>query len=464
MRSSQLGALAAAAILSASAARGQTPPHCPIGYVYVGGHTILRLDAPPLIVGGHCQKISQHPDFQPVGPAVITPDFYLITILYSVPGEMSEVKYSAGASLGSKTETSKAFKAGITAEVETNISDITAGYSATSEDGHSIEVKKEDTTILLVDGVADPQNAVNHDNDVFYIWVNPQVSITQVGPEAVTEQLGINGSSMQIVSVTAGELKDPTRITAAWKQQALAHITAQDRAQLLSLDPLASGAAIDKNARYIKIDTLQLDGPDNAGDPVTGQGLEVDSEQTVSAVHSTEDEVTLTVMFGGAVSLGVVSKVMVGGDFAWTWKTTNENSSGTIQKYEVALKTAVVGFHSVVDLYEDTLMNSMVFAPRRDHIPLAFLTGLVKDAQGRPLANQVVNIADDQGATRRVVTNSHGIYRLYDAREGKAWVGVGAAEQEVMVARGSPSRIDLEKTVVSKAVKTVVKKKPPPKS
>lgn len=136
---------------------------------------------------------------------------------------------------------------------------------------------------------------------------------------------------------------------------------------------------------------------------------------------------------------------MVGADLEWTWETTDENSTGVVQKYEVLLKTAVVGYHSVIDVYEDTLFNSMAFvsAVGPSDVASALISGVAYDADGKPLANEMIAVRLPTGDLRRVFSNAHGIYRVFGVPDGKMRVALRGKEQEVEVRTGAPVKLDL---------------------
>jgi len=139
----------------------------------------------------------------------------LVTILYSVPGENSEVKYGAGTSSGSKVEDTASFKQGLVVEVEAEVIKVTGGYDVTSKDGHSIEVKKDQSTTLFVGGTG---TTINHDHDKFYLWTNPEIDIVETGPNSIKQTVKTrDGKDWAIVDVTAAELQNPSLLP-QWKK------------------------------------------------------------------------------------------------------------------------------------------------------------------------------------------------------------------------------------------------------
>lgn len=231
-------------------------------------------------------------------------------------------------------------------EVETNVSDTTLGYSGKSTDGTSFEVKKETTQEFDVHG-APNSDAVLHDNDRFYLWVNAEIDLSLDSSNNVTQNVHtINGEPIQVVDVSAKELKNRSLLP-QYKTDELKNLKDSDYAAILSMDPFMSNGVLDP-ARFQQVDTLQLEGPDLPNDPLTGLGLEVDAEQTSGTISGFEQTVSVSLLFGGAVSFGIVSKVMAGVDLEWSFETTNEWTSGQEQKVEVILATNTVRPASLV--------------------------------------------------------------------------------------------------------------------
>jgi hypothetical protein len=120
-------------------------------------------------------------------------------------------------------------------------------------------------------------------------------------------------------------------------------------------------------------------------------------------------------------------------------------NDGALQKVEVTLKTNTVGYHAAVDVYEDTLLNSLLFtSPFRPFSSWeAQITGTVRDARGNPAANELVTVAALNSPIRRVFTNAKGIYRVFKVPEGPVWIGVRGHEQRVALAHEKPALLDI---------------------
>jgi hypothetical protein len=117
----------------------------------------------------------------------------ILTVVYAPPGtnggkSSSSVDYGTSSSTGTITSTSSSFKAGVDVSTSSgfNVGLVSLGasadfnYSTTTTDGSSVEIKKSQNFDIKVNGPA--QDGINHDHDLFYLWLNPMLSVT-IDPE-----------------------------------------------------------------------------------------------------------------------------------------------------------------------------------------------------------------------------------------------------------------------------------------
>jgi hypothetical protein len=214
---------------------------------------------------------------------------------------------------------------------------------------------------------------------------------------------------------------------AAFKKQALAALKPSDYAQILALDPFANGGTAFASNRYAKIDSLQLDGPFEAGAPLNPQGLEVSNEQVAGKVSGFVSQVNVSIMVGTSFSFfGLLEAgLKVGGTFEWDYESTTTTKSGQKQSASVTLQTNTVGYNDVIDVYYDSVFKSFAFASTASGTAsnAAALSGTVMK-QGKPLSKQIVTVTLANGQKRRVVTNAKGEYRVFAVPAGKHQVAV----------------------------------------
>jgi hypothetical protein len=138
-----------------------------------------------------------------------------------------------------------------------------------------------------------------------------------------------------------------------------------DFQNILRLNPLIFQSALDP-ARFRKVDTLQIDGPDFPTDPIPFQGKKVNNEATTGDIVGWSTEIDVSFLVGTDFSFfGLLEAgIKVGGTFQWTYENTAEHTTGQNQEMEVILRTSTVGHHEVVDVYEDTAFGSFTFVSR----------------------------------------------------------------------------------------------------
>jgi len=391
-----------------------------------------------------CNKPDGDPKQKPnraKGP--LYPAYYVLTLLYAPPGNQSTAEYAGGSSTGAETDVTNTFKGGPQIATQGNV-EATVGWQAGGSTGHTFEVTKEVTKTLGLQSQIDP---INHDYDTFYIWTNPQLYVDQTGDNSWSLGLAVKtGQTMSVVPVTVKELKNPSTM-AAFKKTALAALTPSDYAQILALDPFANGSTTFASNRFAKVDSLQLDGPFEAGAPLNPQGLEVSNEQIAGKVSGFVSQVNVSVMVGTSFSFfGLLEAgLKVGGTFEWDYENTNTQKSGQKQTASVTLQTSTVGYNDVIDVYYDTVFKSFAFASTSGPVSSssAALSGTVSK-KGKPLSKQIVTVTMPNGQKRRVVTNANGEYRLFALPAGKHQVAVGGKIATFEATPGKMARLKHE--------------------
>jgi hypothetical protein len=248
--------------------------------------------------------------------------------------------------------------------------------------------------------------------------------------------------------VTAKELADPSLLP-KYKQVQLKGLSPADFKAILALGHVGDKKSLaDDSKRFIKQASLQLDGPDAAGDPTTGVGIDVTTRLTSSTTHGWSKSATTSIGVSTGFSFfGLFqASVQASMDFEWDYQQTTQKSVGTSQTAVAKLITSTVGFHDVIDVYYDTLFGSYVFVSETGaSIPKdkASLSGKVTDRGGHALANRVVEVKLSDGMVRKVVTNSRGVYRVFRAPLGPTTVSVAGVRATASIT-ASPAEANLQ--------------------
>jgi hypothetical protein len=343
------------------------------------------------------------------------PHYYLNTILYAPPGKGSEVAYGSGSTAGSKTDSQSSFKQGIALSATAGPVDISSKWQTGSISGSSIEIKQEQSNTLSLQSQAD---ALDHGKDVFVLWMNPEIHIQGDSPTSLHYSLEVPaGQTMNIVTVTAEELQNPS-LMSDWRKQALAVLTDADRANILAMDPFLGGNGLWGHPnRFVSLkQSIQIEGPDHPGDPIFAQSLELSSENTQGVTTGDSQTAEVEVTVGPSFSFfGLFeASLKVGGAWEWEYETTTESTTGTTQKAELKLESDSIGYYAVYDVYLDSTFNTFVFSPHVSKVPSPVLTGVATSATGQPLANQSITVHFADGSRRQVRTDAQGQYRLFD--------------------------------------------------
>ena len=417
----------------------------------------------PVAAGSSCRAASGAGTCDASGDCIVTPPkhgvvypaYYVLTLLYNAPGAMSEVDYGAQSTVGSEVDTQNLFKGGFQVQAGVQIAgngtQIQYGFADGSIDGRSWEISKTQASTLSLTSQAD---GLSHMTDTFYLWTNAELDLTQVGNGPIQTTLTSRGGAAPIiVPVTVAELKNPSLLP-AWKQSYLTALKPTDYASILGLDPLIPTSLISvfgqpqpAPARFNKITSLQIDGPDHPGDPIPGFGVAVTNESTTGSLNGYNSATTVTATFMAGFNLFDVLTVgaQYSETFEWDYQKTTQSKLGTSQTATVMLKTGTVGYHDVVDVYYDTLFNSFAFAhpPITINFASASIVGTALSARGVPLANRLVTVTFADGQKRTVVTNAQGVYRVFGAPAGDAMVDTGRESARLVVTDGRETPVSL---------------------
>jgi hypothetical protein len=390
------------------------------------------------------------------------PAYHLTTLLYAPPGEGSEVEYASGSTMGTTTEVTNTFKPGVSVSTGGgffgNGADVSLAFSVGSKDGISFEVKKERSSSYTLESQIDP---VDHSRDTYLIWTNVQVDATlTAGSSDLALELSVRGGgdAMNIISLTGAELKDPTLISDR-KKASLVGFTQEDFDRILAMNPFTQSKVPDPN-RLRFITTLQLDGPDHPQDPIPGQGIAISDEQANGLISGITTQLNVGVAFDSGIDFGVKATLAFGLTFEWDYESTTNVSTGTKEEATVKLKTGTVGYHDVIDVYQDTVFKTFAFV---SHHKAALglsdrVSGFVLTKRREPAFNKRVEAVALNGATRTAFTNAQGIYRLYDLPDGELRVTVEGETKIVTLLPGKKIELpfELSGSTASPAIKKFI--------
>ena len=351
--------------------------------------------------------------------------YILLTVVYAPPGtnggkSSSTVKYSSGSATGATSTFSSSLKGSINAGLTFG-----SGKNGQGSFGVSAATQTKDTssfatkkTVNYEIDVAGPgTDGINHDEDLFYLWLNPQLTITADPWNNSTWELGSPaGQNMTIQYARARDLKNPATMNAQVLQDfTAAGMTTSDFASILSADPFAFGpAAIDPNRFLLTTQSFPYDPPDTPTDSVPVSPYTQTNTVTNTITH--EATHTYSVSAGFSVPLTDLVGLKVGGSLTLTDTETTVSVNESTQSATVTVGGPALGYNGPVDVqvYWDTLYNSFMFAFAS---AAPSFTDVFKDAQGQPVAHQEVALTAG-GHTFKTFTNAKGQFRFFGTPAG----------------------------------------------
>jgi len=405
---------------------------------------------PPLPLGSSCRTVlKQLGQCNATGVCIKTvtgsalPAYYVVTILYAPPGNKSKASYFAGSSAGTTTNVANLFGIGTKVGLTGNVI-ATTDYKFTQQTAQSFQITKTTKTELDTNSVTD---TIRHGQDLIYLWLNPVINYSQAQSPGMPINISLataGGADMKVIPYSVDAL-----LHQGAKLPGLENFSKSDLTQIVSVDPWVSSPEGQPDPkRFIKIMSLQLDGPDEQGGNLSGEGVSVDDSQ-VGCITNTISQ-TIGSDFGGAVGVsffGQGEKATIVDSLFWTNTNSAGNCNGSSQTAVVDLSTTTVGFHDVIDVYEDSIYHSFAYVSETQGVglplPSAEVTGVVRDAAGKPVAKQLVTVKFANGSTRKLFSNAHGNYRIFKVPAGVLTITVGGVATKAKFVSGRPIVQDL---------------------
>jgi hypothetical protein len=369
------------------------------------------------------------------------PKYVVLTLVYAPPGtnggrSASQVEYSNGSSTGTTLSFSSSFKEGVSATLSgaEKLKDNSFGLSMTetSTNDSSLAIKKSVTNDIKVPGPS--ADGIDHDEDTFYLWLNPQFEVSVDPQKNLDWELGMSGPTMIIQKVFVGQLKNPSTMNAGLRQQlTAAGLTQADFAEILKLDPCwLACPPVDPN-RFVPLPyTFPYDPPLHAADSVATVTQTLQSSVAYDMRHTVQTEYNVALSAGGPITMYLDLKL---GD-ALTWTNTQSTASNntSTQSATVTIGGPAFGYNSPdvdVWVYWDTIYNSFFFSFPPPGTT-ASASGTIFDHTGRPASQVKVTLwAGPKEFT--TFTNARGEYRIYGAAAGRSTLSVEGESFEVSV-------------------------------
>jgi hypothetical protein len=325
--------------------------------------------------------------------ANVFPQYHILSLLYDAPGNQSSAGIMDTTFYGVTNSITNTFNEGITLSYTVDESFFGigggGGASVTFSQGYG-------TTNAFTNTITNGQsltlksarNPVDHTNDTFWIWLNPQVTVTQIGSGTATYTLSPpSGQVMDAVRVSVAELQNPSTIPPAVLgpitingvvYPGLSNICAKpsecvsnDFAAILATDPIIS---ITSNTSPAQIDPKRYFALNPPPSPFpflefgTSDGLTLtDQSQTAQTQTETTSYSTSWSSEEGVnirqVPVDFSLQLRETDTFTWTQSVGLTNFSGTSHQMNLTLATSTSGCDEAIDVYEDYDYHTFVSVP-----------------------------------------------------------------------------------------------------
>jgi hypothetical protein len=346
--------------------------------------------------------------FSVIAPAgKVDPKYYILSLLYAPPGNDSSNGYSNSTTYGTTTTVSQSFQEGVSTTFTTSAGFLGSGGTLGWTFGSSTMTGSSEAfgwTVSDGQGVAlnavGPSNAINHSQDTFVIWLNPEVTFEPTSTNAMNYGIGTPPQStsepdpgapqgMDVVTVSVAELQNPGLIPASvLGSQHLADgevlpglssicanpnaCVASDFTAIVQSDPLVGFSPTQNptsvnganNTRFVEIYSAELlSGPPYQGaDPVSNSFTASDSTQTTDTwtggySYTTGFSIGGNLNFLGFGGISATNTTT----FTWSYSESVGDTDGQTHEMNINLESTTVGCSEDIAVFEDTMFHTFAF-------------------------------------------------------------------------------------------------------
>jgi putative hemolysin len=420
--------------------------------------------------GVQIQSSSHAPSLTPavLVTGALFPPYQILTLVYAPPGtkggsSKSNVNYTNTTTSGTVNTISSSFKQGVqlSATLGSGGDDSSGGDDIVSHAGatasFSFSLTETDSSAIAVTQTTSFSNqifggdtdGINHGNDEFFLWTNPQLNFAIDPTGNVQWSMSINGT-IQAPSVFVSELQNPSTMRPDVKAAlTAAGLTATDFAQILATDPFASAnAAIDPDRYLLCTQSFNYEPPLPQAGP-SQQVLNMTDSVTDTTIHTFKQSYTVGLK-SSAEEFGLT--LADSDQLTYTIENSLETTSTNTAAAVATIAQPSAGYNGPIDLlvYWDTVYHTFMFA--FPSVPL-IASGTILDILGQAVANTLVTLTVGS-LTLSTFTGPSGDYRFYGASAGQGTVTVSGQKFPVTV--GTPAtkqvlRMTSQKTAPVKA-------------
>lgn len=406
------------------------------------------------------------PDYDEVplctSTGTINPKYMITSIVYSVPGTTltgykNSVGYSEDRSVGETTTIQKTFTGttSTTLSASAGLGDYKADASTTFDSYNSssskayTEFRQDEGWDIWLDN--NTTEGVNHDKDLFYVWVNPQVTVRytyecsskKITAAAYTYTVNGNGGNPIHQYASVLDLKNRINKGTAIPLDAFG-LSMDDYKTILAQNPFSYGSTtVDANRfQRLKLASIPYQ-PYIAGNDMAGFSQSVsnttqkDSSANYDSSYSVSYSANGSATFLGFINVSASSK----GKFTWTYQTAHTSSQSFTHsgKVDVYPPSSSYKGTTYINVYYDRYYGTFMFEIPASSGRLS-ASGKVTDEFGDPIVFEEVTLRV-HGLEYLTYSDQYGRYSFYDLPRGLAEVEIGDEMDQIQLGE-APSELD----------------------
>jgi uncharacterized membrane protein len=325
----------------------------------------------------------------PAAPVKLNPKYLVLSVAYAPPGRQSFVDYGNSTTLGARLSFSETFQTGITQSnkkttgVKTPLessTSFTQTAQSTAQFAVSDSVEKAESHNIVIPGPADSLDGIDHNEDRFFLWLNPAFTVTATSPTSVeTDGFSVDprdpvSPNTDIVVLSVRQLKNPSlispgdasRLQRSWSPTGA--LTTEDFNDILARNPFASGSTTIDPARFDLLPGAAFSYTPAApgGQPITERHsvrFQAASSQSLSFNTSVKFEFGL-----GTTSSNELLKLKTENEITKTLEVgmgvTLDETTAANQTTTLSLTGPTTGYQgpTAVQVYQDNLFGTLLFA------------------------------------------------------------------------------------------------------
>jgi hypothetical protein len=339
------------------------------------------------------------------GVGYTRPKWQVLGLIYAPPGTHSTTTYSSGYLNGTSESVSQSFQNTLTVKVTaegtyTNPGGLgggggggnSVGWTQETDSSTAVSIQDQDSSGIIVPGPVSSAAGVDHDYDIVYVWLNPELSFavfpgTEVDFQGFAYDQRDTVTGMDVVPLTIGQLKGTqtipsdlqARLDRTW-DTTLGALNSADFASIVSADPFANNPSFNPNT-----DTSgRFEFPEINGAPQdlifnyipAAPGEQPSTETYTSSYNSTstlgqgaKNTFQLGFSIDGSVTYGSAFKatLTVSDDLTWTNQWSHAITNGTLQTANFTIvgpaSTDNYTGPTAMQVWKDNVYGSFMFFP-----------------------------------------------------------------------------------------------------